>query len=79
MQKPNELMGYMEDRPAQILRHVAATEKAQNLLQWQAGTHFNEGIESTIKWYEQNRDWWQRQLWMRHVPIKNNDGSIEYY
>jgi dTDP-glucose 4,6-dehydratase len=79
MLKPNNLVNYMVDRPAQILRHIAATGKAQTLLQWQASTDFSEGIEITVKWYEQNRDWWQRQLWMRHVPIKTREGNIEYY
>ncbi len=79
MGKPGSLVSYMGDRPGQVQRHVSSTEKSWQLLRWKAETDFDIGITKTISWYKQNRDWWQKQLWMRHVPIKTNDGRIEYH
>jgi len=67
------------DRFAQVAKHLAGTDKAQRILGWKAVTDFSKGLEQTMKWYEQNPDWWQKLLWMRHVPVKTRDGKIEYY
>jgi len=53
--------------------------KALRVLGWQAQTDFEDGLARTIEWYQQNRGWWQKLLWMRHVPIKTRDGKIEYH
>jgi dTDP-glucose 4,6-dehydratase len=47
------------ERPGQVDRHVGSTEKAERLLGWRARTSFEEGLERTIVWYEQNRLWWE--------------------
>jgi dTDP-glucose 4,6-dehydratase len=79
MGKPKELITHVSDRPGQVDRHVASTEKALRLLNWKAETAFEEGIVKTIEWYTQNKDWWKGLLWMRQVPTKNRDGRIEYH
>lgn len=79
LNKPRSLITHMEDRPAQIIRHVASTSKASRVLDWKAKTDFNDGLIRTIDWYRQNPAWWQKQLWMRHVPMKSRDGKVEYY
>jgi dTDP-glucose 4,6-dehydratase len=48
-------------------------------LGWKAGTEFEEGINTTIEWYRNNRHWWEKMLWMRHVPIKLKNGKIEMH
>ena len=77
--KPNSLITRIGDRPGQVSRHVASTDKASSVLGWKAQTGFRDGLARTIDWYSQNRDWWQKLLWMRHVPIKTRDGKIEYH
>jgi dTDP-glucose 4,6-dehydratase len=77
--KPLSLIGYMGDRPGQVQRHVSSTDKSWKLLMWKPEIDFDNGITRTIRWYQQNRDWWQKQLWMRQVPIKTSDGRIEYH
>jgi len=77
--KPKSLITRIGDRPGQVSRHVSSTDKALRVLGWNAQTDFEDGLASTIAWYEQNRDWWQKLLWMRHVPIKTRDGKIEYH
>ena len=79
LNKPRSLISYMTDRPAQIAKHVSSTDKASRILEWRAETGFDEGLSRTLKWYEQNPGWWQRQLWMRHVPMKTRERRTEYY
>jgi dTDP-glucose 4,6-dehydratase len=79
LKKSRALITYMGDRPGQIKRHIASTEKAEKLIGWRAKTSFEEGIDRTIKWYCEFPDWWKKLLWMRKVPIKMADGRIEYH
>ncbi|RLJ04629.1 MAG: epimerase [Candidatus Aenigmatarchaeota archaeon] len=77
--KSKALITYVGERPGQVRRHIASTEKAKKLLGWEAKTSFEEGLEKTIKWYQNHRNWWQKLLWMRTVPIKKPDGTIEWH
>lgn len=70
---------HCEDRFGQVARHISSTDKAYKLLGWKAKTTFEQGLEATIDWYQKNPEWWQKLLWMRHVPIKDNKGNITYY
>ena len=79
MGKPLSLMTHIGDRPGQVARHIAGTEKAKRLLGWEAKTPLEEGLERTITWYQGNPEWWRRLLWMRLVPIKSVRGEIEYH
>ncbi len=60
--KPASLKAHVPERPGQVDRHVGSTEKAERLLGWTARTSFEEGLDRTIAWYEQNRHWWQAAL-----------------
>jgi dTDP-glucose 4,6-dehydratase len=77
--KPRSLLTGVGDRPGQVRRHISSTKKASRVLNWKAQTDFREGLSKTIKWYQQNPAWWQKLLWMRHVPIKTRDGKVEYH
>jgi len=79
MNKTQSLITHMHDRPGQVKRHIASTQKAARLLGWKAETPFEQGLEKTIQWYCHNRDWWTKMLWMRHVPILMKDGKIEMH
>lgn len=64
-----ELMGkdsgdfeHVNDRPGHDLRYAIDATKLQNELNWRPKyTDFRQGLSDTIKWYEQNRDWWEPQ------------------
>ena len=75
MGQSEKLIHYIEDRPGQVIRHTSSTDKARELLGWQATTPFEVGLEKTIQWYKQNPGWWERQLWMRSIPIVTKDGK----
>jgi dTDP-D-glucose 4,6-dehydratase len=40
---------------------------------------FEEGLQRTIAWYIQNRAWWEKQLWMRDIPIITKSGTRELH
>lgn len=79
MNKPTSIITHIGNRPGQVDRHIASTEKAERLLGWKARTPFEEGLDKTINWYRENRAWWERQLWMRHIPIVTQSGKIEFH
>ena len=35
--------------------------------------------EKTIEWYRDNKAWWQKQLWMREIPIISASGKRELH
>lgn len=79
LNKPKSLITHIGDRPGQVIRHIASTAKASETFDWKPTVEFDDGLNKTIEWYRHNRDWWAKQLWMRHVPIKTRDGRIEYH
>lgn len=58
--KPETLKVHVAERPGQVDRHIGSTGKAERLLGWRARTAFEQGLERTIAWYADNRDWWER-------------------
>lgn len=55
---PVDITPHKHRRPGQVRRHVASTDKAKRLLRWQAETAFEDGLEETVRWYLENKDWW---------------------
>jgi dTDP-glucose 4,6-dehydratase len=60
--KPSSLKMHTPERPGQVDRHIGSTDKAERLLGWRAKTSFEEGLVSTIGWYDDNRAWWESPL-----------------
>jgi UDP-glucose 4-epimerase len=49
--KSELLIGSLPDRPTEIWRMSANTDKAKELIEWAPKINFEEGLESTIEWY----------------------------
>lgn len=79
MGKDKSLITCVGDRPGQVFRHTGDISKISSLLGWQPGTSWEEGLIKTIKWYKENRKWWEKQLWMRAVPIITKTGKRELH
>jgi dTDP-glucose 4,6-dehydratase len=62
LDKPESLIDYVKDRPGHDLRYAIDPEKIHQELGWQPETKFEEGIESTVRWYMDNRSWWESIL-----------------
>ncbi|MBM4399118.1 MAG: dTDP-glucose 4,6-dehydratase [Candidatus Cloacimonetes bacterium] len=58
--KPYEsLITYVADRPGHDLRYAIDASKIQNELGWTPKETFQTGIRKTIRWYLDNKQWWQ--------------------
>lgn len=57
--KSEDLITYVKDRPGHDLRYAIDPSKISNELGWEPTTRFEEGIKKTIKWYLDNKEWWQ--------------------
>lgn len=74
MGKPPSLIERIGDRPGQVEKHLADISKIKRITGWQPSVNFEEGIRRTIRWYEENRPFWERQMWMRHIKIDTAKG-----
>jgi dTDP-glucose 4,6-dehydratase len=79
MGRPDAEIVFVGDRPGQVFRHTADIRKAQRLIGWAPAISFDEGLERTIAWYRANRPWWEKQLWMREIPIITKTGRRELH
>ena len=79
MNRPDAEIVYVGDRPGQVFRHTADASKASRLFGWRAEIDFEDGLERTIAWYVAHRSWWEKQLWMREIPIITKSGKRELH
>lgn len=59
LNKPDSLITYVKDRAGHDLRYAIDPTKIKNELGWEPKTQFNDGVKQTIKWYLNNRNWWE--------------------
>ncbi|MGI6072653.1 MAG: dTDP-glucose 4,6-dehydratase [Lachnospiraceae bacterium] len=57
--KSESLITFVADRKGHDLRYAIDPSKIHKELGWLPETKFEEGIEKTISWYLDNRDWWE--------------------
>ncbi len=55
-----ELLRFVPDRPGHDRRYAIDTSKAEVELGWWPRIGFEEGLASTVEWYRENRQWWER-------------------
>ena len=67
MNKPESLLKFIEDRPGQVTRHISSVSKSLEYLNWQSKIDLDEGLKRTIEFYQNNRKWWERVLWMKEL------------
>ena len=60
--KPESLIKYVTDRPGHDMRYAIDPTKIETELGWKPTYTFDTGIEMTIKWYLENREWWENIL-----------------
>lgn len=66
--KPNgiasfaELITFVTDRPGHDMRYAIDATKIQKELGWVPAETFETGIEKTVHWYLNNKQWWRRVL-----------------
>ncbi|MEK1932502.1 MAG: GDP-mannose 4,6-dehydratase, partial [Pararhizobium sp.] len=53
------LITYVTDRPGHDARYAIDATRLESELGWKAEEDFDSGIEKTVKWYLENRWWWE--------------------
>ena len=59
LDKSEELITYVTDRKGHDMRYAIDPAKIHRELGWLPTTRFDEGIKETVRWYLDNRDWWE--------------------
>ncbi|MDQ0359791.1 dTDP-glucose 4,6-dehydratase [Breznakia pachnodae] len=62
LDKPESLIKYVTDRPGHDMRYAIDPEKLETELGWKPKYNFDTGIQQTIQWYLDNKEWWQNIL-----------------
>lgn len=58
--KPESLITHVADRKGHDMRYAIDPAKIHRELGWLPETMFKEGIQKTIRWYLDNKAWWER-------------------
>ena len=59
LNKPESLITYVKDRPGHDLRYAIDPQKLETELGWKPTYNFDTGIQQTIEWYLDNKQWWE--------------------
>ncbi|MBE6070344.1 MAG: dTDP-glucose 4,6-dehydratase [Clostridium butyricum] len=57
--KSEDLIRFVKDRKGHDMRYAIDPAKIHKELGWLPTTTFDEGIKKTIKWYLDNKSWWE--------------------
>lgn len=60
MEKDESMIEYVKDRPGHDRRYAIDFSKIKNELGWEPKYSFDEWLEITVKWYEENTKWWKK-------------------
>jgi dTDP-glucose 4,6-dehydratase len=63
------LIELVPDRLGHDRRYSLSSDKLRGL-GWEARTRFDEGLARTVRWYQENRWWWE--------PVRSGE-YLEYY
>ena len=62
VQKYQDLITYVTDRPGHDVRYAIDASKIERELSWRPEESFETGIRKTVEWYLNNKQWWSRVL-----------------
>ena len=58
--KPHSLIKYVTDRLGHDRRYAIDANKVETEIGWRTQTTWEEGLEKTIRWYQENEEWTNR-------------------
>lgn len=60
LDKSEDLIEYVKDRPGHDRRYAIDAAKIKRELGWSPKYSFDEALASTVFWYQKNTDWWKK-------------------
>jgi len=60
LNKPEDLIKRVKDRPGHDRRYSLDCSKLKAELGWKPQSDFRQALKKTIKWYQDNRGWWEK-------------------
>ncbi len=57
LERPHDLIRFVDDRPGHVQRHAVNTQKIRELLGWRPLVSFEKGIAETVHWYCEQEAW----------------------
>ncbi len=58
----SNLIRYISDRPGHDKRYAINFSKIKNELSWEPKTDIDKGLKKTVRWYLNNKSWWEPLL-----------------
>jgi dTDP-glucose 4,6-dehydratase len=58
LRKSETLISFVKDRPGHDKRYAIDATKIREELGWKPSFRFEDGLKETIRWYEENKEWW---------------------
>jgi dTDP-glucose 4,6-dehydratase len=58
--KDESMIKYVKDRPGHDRRYAIDSTKIKKELGWRPKYDFDQALTITVKWYQNNKDWWQK-------------------
>jgi dTDP-glucose 4,6-dehydratase len=75
-----KLLTFVTDRPGHDLRYAIDAGKIERELGWRPQTSVEQGIRETVRWYLDNRWWWevieQRGFTGGRLGLKTKAGAL---
>lgn len=59
--KPRSLIRHVQDRPGHDRRYAVDSSKIRRELGWSPAYDFNGALKETVRWYVNNRGWWEKR------------------
>jgi len=59
MDKPDDLIEFVADRPGHDIRYSLDSSKIRKELGWRPKHSFDKALEETVNWYLNNVEWWK--------------------
>lgn len=60
LNKDENVIEYVKDRPGHDRRYAIDSRKIKNELGWKPKYNFDEALQITCNWYQENQSWWQK-------------------
>lgn len=60
LRKDENLIKFVKDRPGHDFRYSLDTSKIEKDIGWKIEIGFEKGLEMTVQWFIENREWWER-------------------